>query len=86
LAGFEVTLYGRFWVTPEEGRELIVDLRSLTAISPEGKDVLLQLMSEKVKLISGVYMREVLRQLGLKTRNSLRDATDYTDPELPPPE
>ncbi len=51
--------------TDLQGRELIVDLRSLTAISPEGEDVLLQLMCEKVKFISGVYMREVLRQLGL---------------------
>ena len=72
--------------TDLQARELIVDLRSLTAISPEGEDVLLQLMSEKVKFISGVYMREVLRQLGLKTRNSLRDAADYTDSELPPTE
>jgi len=72
--------------TDLQGRELIVDLRSLTAISPEGEDVLLQLMSEKVKLIAGVYMREVLRQLGLKTRNSLRNAADHTDPELPPTE
>jgi hypothetical protein len=30
-----------------ENRELIVDLRSLTAISSEGEDVLLQLMHEK---------------------------------------
>jgi len=72
--------------TDLQGRELIVDLRSLTAISPEGEDVLLRLMSEKVKFTSGVYMREVLRQLGLKTRNSPRDAADSTDPELPLPE
>jgi hypothetical protein len=66
-----------------QGRELIVDLRSLTAISPEGEDVLLQ-MREKVKFICGVYMREVLRQLGLKTRNSLRDAAaESTDSEPP---
>jgi anti-anti-sigma regulatory factor len=47
-----------------QDRELIVDLRSLTAISPEGEDVLLQLMREKVKFLCGVYMKEVLRQLG----------------------
>ena len=33
------------------GRELIVDLRSLTAISPEGEAVLLQLMQEKAKFL-----------------------------------
>ena len=47
-------------------RKLIVDLRNLTAISPEGEEILVQLMRENVKFISGVYMREVLRQLGLR--------------------
>ena len=50
--------------TDLQDRELIVDLRSLTAIGPEGEDVLLQLMREKVKFLCGVYMKEVLRQLG----------------------
>ncbi len=45
------------------GRELIVDLRSLIAISAEGESVLLQLMREKVKLRCGVFMKEVLRRL-----------------------
>ena len=47
-------------------RELIVDLRNLTAISPEGEEILAQLMRVNVKFICGVYMREVLRQLGLR--------------------
>ena len=51
-------------------RELIVDLRSLTAISPEGEAILVHLMHENVKFICGVYMREVLRQLALKPRDS----------------
>ena len=50
-----------------QDRELIVDLRSLTAISREGEDVLLQLMREKVKFLCGVYMKEVVRQLARKT-------------------
>ena len=48
-------------------RELIVDLRGLTAISPEGEAVLLQLMREKVQFRCGVYMKEVVRQLARKT-------------------
>jgi hypothetical protein len=61
-------------------RELIVDLRSLTAVSPEGEEVLLQLMREKAKFLCGVYVKEVLKQLARKTCNSLRDAADeYTD-------
>ena len=59
-----------------KNRELIVDLRSLTAISSEGEDVLLQLMNEKVKFLCGVYVKEVLRQLGRKRRGSLRDGAD----------
>jgi hypothetical protein len=67
-----------------QDRELIVDLRSLTAIGPEGEDVLLPLMREEVKFLGGVYMKEVLRQLGLKTREGLRNSTaENTDSELP---
>jgi anti-anti-sigma regulatory factor len=59
-----------------QNRELIVDLRSLTAISSEGEDVLLQLIHEKVKFLCGVYVKEVLRQLGRRRRGSLRDGAD----------
>jgi endonuclease III-like uncharacterized protein len=73
--------------TDLQGRELIVDLRSLTAISPEGEDVLLQLIREKVKFLCGVYTKEVLRQLGLKARDNLREAAaEYTDSESTPKE
>ncbi|HEX4166508.1 MAG TPA: hypothetical protein VHZ55_13650 [Bryobacteraceae bacterium] len=48
------------------GRELIVDLTSLTAISPEGECVLLELMNQKIKLQCGVFMKEVIRQLAHK--------------------
>lgn len=51
-----------------QNRELIVDLRSVAAISSEGQNVLLQLMHEKVKFLCGVYVKEVLRQLGRKNR------------------
>jgi hypothetical protein len=46
-----------------QGRELIVDLRSLTGIGPEGESVLLQLMKNKIKVQCGVFVRELLRQL-----------------------
>ena len=60
--------------TDLEDRELVVDLRSLTGISPEGEAVLLQLVREKVRFLCGVYTREVLKQLVCKTSGSLRDA------------
>jgi len=50
------------------GRELILDLRSLTAISTEGESVLLQLMREKAKFRCGVFMKEVLRRLASTSR------------------
>ncbi|QNI34607.1 hypothetical protein H7849_12325 [Alloacidobacterium dinghuense] len=50
--------------------ELIVDLRGVTAISPEGERVLLQLINEKVKFQCGVFMKEVLRQLARKSQRS----------------
>jgi ABC-type transporter Mla MlaB component len=66
--------------TDLQDRELAIDLRNLTAISPEGEALLLRLMREKVKLLCGVYMREVLKQLARKTSGSTRDAADeYAD-------
>ena len=62
--------------TDLENRELVVDLRSLTGISPEGEAVLLQLVREKVKFLCGVYTREVLRQLVCMTSGSFCEAPD----------
>jgi hypothetical protein len=60
--------------------ELIVDLTGVTAISPEGEGVLLQLMNEKVKFQCGVYMKEVLRQLARNNRRRPQD-TQNTPPD-----
>jgi hypothetical protein len=57
-------------------RKLIVDLRNVTAIGPEGEDVLQKLMSEDVKLVCGVYIKEVLRQLVRKVRGNPPDSAD----------
>ena len=43
---------------------LVVDLRNVITIGQEGKDVLLEMMSEGVRfLCGGVHNRHVLRQL-----------------------
>ena len=65
--------------TDLQGRELIVDLTSLTAVSPEGESILLQMMGEKVKLVCGVYMTEVLRQLEPKVPDSVSGSTPETN-------
>jgi hypothetical protein len=57
-------------------RKLVVDLRNLTAISPEGEDVLLQLMGENIELVGGLYIKEVLKQLVPRTRGSSPDSAD----------
>jgi hypothetical protein len=50
------------------GREFIVDLRNVTAINPEGEKALLQLITAGVKFQCGVFIKEVLRQLALKSQ------------------
>jgi hypothetical protein len=54
-------------------RELIVDLRGLTGIGPEGERLLLQLTNNKTRLECGVFVRELLRQL---VRDNQRNAAD----------
>lgn len=47
-----------------DDRELIVDLKHITAISHAGESVLLQLMNEGVKFrCRGVFPKHVLKQL-----------------------
>ena len=64
-----------------EGRELVVDLRGLTRIGPEGERVLLQLMKNKTKLQCGVFVRELLRQLVRSTELNALDALNDADSE-----
>ena len=45
-----------------EGRQLIIDLKGLTTISTEGRNLLLELQRSKIKLRCGVYVTEVLRR------------------------
>ena len=59
-----------------QNRKLIVDLRNVSVIGPEGEDVLLQLMRENVKLVCGVYIKEILRQLVRKAYGSPPDSAD----------
>jgi anti-anti-sigma regulatory factor len=49
--------------------ELVIDLRSVTAISADGEDVLLSLMDQGAKFrVSGVFMRQVMKQLSRRLR------------------
>ena len=64
-----------------EGRELVVDLRGLTRISPEGERVLLQLIKNETKLQCGVFVRELLRQLVRSTQLDATNALNDGDSE-----
>jgi anti-anti-sigma regulatory factor len=56
------------------GRELVVDLRCLTAISEDGEKVLLDLLDEGIKFhSSGVFTKLVMKQLGRKTSHDFRE-------------
>ncbi len=58
------------------GRELIIDLRNVTGISPEGASVLLELMRKKVNFQCGLFMKEVLRQLARTSQTCQHQTTD----------
>ena len=56
------------------GRELIVDMQNLIAISPEGENVLVELMNEGVKIRGcGVFTKHVLKQLARRTRKEVQE-------------
>jgi hypothetical protein len=55
-----------------QNRELVIDLKNLTAISQQGEDVLLELISERVKFRCGVFTKHVLRQLARRKQETVR--------------
>jgi hypothetical protein len=60
------------WKTAGEdldGRELVVDLRNVTFISPDGESTLLRLMKDGAHFFcSGVLTKHVLKQLARRCR------------------
>ena len=53
-------------------RDLVVDLKHITAISQEGENVLWELMNEQVKFRArGVFTKQVLRQVARRARRNL---------------
>ena len=57
-----------------DGRELVIDMRNLTAISEDGENVLLALMNEGVKFhFSGVFTRHVMKKLTHRTHQNRQE-------------
>jgi anti-anti-sigma regulatory factor len=66
---YELMSFGRDALNVGERRELIIDLRSVTAISSEGEDVLFFLMNQGARFrASGVFMRQVLKHLNRRSQ------------------
>jgi hypothetical protein len=53
-----------------DGRELIIDITNLSAISAAGEDALLELIDDHARFHCGVFTKEVLKQLVSKRRST----------------
>jgi hypothetical protein len=52
-----------------DGRDFVVEVKHLTAISPDGENLLLDLMNDGVKFrSSGVFAKHILKQMARKRR------------------
>jgi hypothetical protein len=51
-----------------DGREFVIDITNLSAISAAGEDALQQLIDDHARFHSGVFTKEVLKQLASKRR------------------
>ncbi len=61
--------------TDLQNRELMIDLKNLTAISHEGENLLLELMNEGVKIHgAGVFAKELVKQLARRMRSDWQAA------------
>jgi anti-anti-sigma regulatory factor len=69
----ELKNIGQEAAVDRDHRELVIDLRSVTAISADGEDVLLVLMDQGAKFrVSGVFMQQVVKQLSRRSRLAKR--------------
>jgi hypothetical protein len=56
------------------GRELIVEMKHITAINQEGENVILELINEGVKFCCrGVFTKHVLKQLTRRARRYIKE-------------
>jgi len=57
-----------------DGRELVIEMKNLVAISQAGENILLELMKEGAKFrCSGVFTKHVVRQLARRTRQNFQE-------------
>jgi anti-anti-sigma regulatory factor len=59
------------------GRQIVIELRSVTYISEDGENVLLELMKEGVRFrSSGVFTKHVMKRLARKSRRNAEELRD----------
>ena len=59
-----------------DGRELVIVVKNLTAISQEGENLLLQFMEGNVTIrCDGLFAKEIKRQLNRRMRRSRQEAS-----------
>lgn len=63
---------GKSAADPDD-RELVIDVRNVTAISEDGENVLLKLMNQGAKFRCGVFTKHVLKQLARRTRQTFQE-------------
>jgi len=73
----ELTAVWRQATADLNGRELVIDVNCLTAISEDGESALLELMKEGARFRSaGVFTKQVLKRLARKIRSSIQERRD----------
>ena len=56
------------------GRELVIDVKGLTAIGEDGENALLELMKARACFrCAGVFTKHVLKRLALKIRRNVQE-------------
>ena len=74
----EVELAWRKAAEQANGKKLVIDLANITLISPEGENVLLQLMREGAKFTCrGVLIKHMLKQLARRCRCNAEANVDF---------
>jgi len=68
---------GKVWreaTADPNGRELVIDVKGLTAITEDGENVLLELMKEGARFRSaGVFTKHVLKRLARNIRSNAQE-------------
>jgi hypothetical protein len=65
-----------------DGRKLVIDLNSLTVISPEGEDAIFDLMNQGAKFSCGsICTGHMLKRLARECQGNLRQAMNRTQIE-----